>query len=924
MKNHSLKTKQLLLGIQLALALSTTTFARSNGASWISSLLFGAGTFGAASGIASRKQKHEKGFNHKKAIAHRLEAQQIHKDAISAYEEGDSDRALEMASNLRENYSDYFSNSTACFFLGTLLRSKNQHEDSYPCFKKFAEIKPDSELALSSLAECLLEMGEFNEAIECYTRALGINAGDSRSLFNRGVAYFSLDDISSAHNDWRAALEIGNQEASKLVEFYSSHIAEEISLVNYTRLLEQGRESRSNRELDDSYTLLTKAINIGIQLLKSGVNIDLTKAYIERGATQRLAESFSKAVEDYEKAEKNAGMPLPEIAAEYADALSSLKRNKEAIIYYDLAIMWKPDQLLYFERALAKTSTNDAEGAILDYATSIDLNTDKEITWKSYINRGCLKAHIDEPLEAEQDFLAGLELNPGDTIGREWLARTYSELKRYDDAIEQLTKALDTDSTYWSAYRLRGLLNLGKYEYRSALKDLRKYAENGGEDDSVQEKIKYIEAKLKTLIEPSDLLEPSDNLAEWRTAQALLARNAAYIQTYERYLEKLEPGELAEQFEGLIEQLGEEYLNQVRVSAKYKNGYRLFRLRNLTYATMAVNMNGERLEDREAFGKYFLHSIFDDADTVLRELIRGDEIDRQIEEANTLEDYVVYACSCYCNKLLNLIDNGLREEGDCGEQFEEFLRLHRAAEERRNVDEIYVMREAMIWTIASTNIDLVTSAGESDAFEVKAFEVLSATNRYFSDYGEGPYRKEDIIDAICKHRITQLEDENGTKSSSDEEYRQKLDQMSISDLTEVAAKLEDITLRDFLNYWGREGRKSFEEKRKAAEKTEYTIEQLRQAVINDYAFQCYQDGGTKGDETSLKDYKLQVQSWTWDELIEETHIISEEEGFRFSCSLSDYMDSWLNRSEYANLKYIENDDGSTTIESVVSEPEGGE
>ena len=54
------------------------------------------------------------------------------------------------------------------------------------------------------------------------------------------------------------------------------------------------------------------------------------------------------------------------------------------------------------------------------------------------------------------------------------------------------------------------------------------------------------------------------------------------------------------------------------------------------------------------------------------------------------------------------------------------------------VDEIYVVREAMIWTIASTNVDLVTSAEDSDAFEAKAFELLSKTNIMGSTTGMDP------------------------------------------------------------------------------------------------------------------------------------------------------------------------------------------
>ena len=93
---------------------------------------------------------------------------------------------------------------------------------------------------------------------------------------------------------------------------------------------------------------------------------------------------------------------------------------------------------------------------------------------------------------------------------------------------------------------------------------------------------------------------------------------------------------------------------------------------------------------------------------------------------------------------------------------------------------------------------------------------------------------------------------------------------------------------------------------------EYSIEQLRQAVINDYAYLCYQDGGTKPDEKTLEDYKNEVAEMSWEELMRETSV-DEDEDPQLKFSLLDYMESWLNRSGYADLKYIQNEDGSTTL-----------
>ena len=94
--------------------------------------------------------------------------------------------------------------------------------------------------------------------------------------------------------------------------------------------------------------------------------------------------------------------------------------------------------------------------------------------------------------------------------------------------------------------------------------------------------------------------------------------------------------------------------------------------------------------------------------------------------------------------------------------------------------------------------------------------------------------------------------------------------------------------------------------------TDYTIDQLRQAVINDYAYLCFGDGGTQSDETSLEDFKLNAASMSWEELMEETSVINSDNP-KLNYQLSEYMGAWLNKTEYAEMKYLKNEDGSTTL-----------
>ena len=94
----------------------------------------------------------------------------------------------------------------------------------------------------------------------------------------------------------------------------------------------------------------------------------------------------------------------------------------------------------------------------------------------------------------------------------------------------------------------------------------------------------------------------------------------------------------------------------------------------------------------------------------------------------------------------------------------------------------------------------------------------------------------------------------------------------------------------------------------------FTIEQLREAVINDYAYLCYEDGGTEEDEISLEDFKTARLTDTWDELMKETSVNCEvKTGKPGESTLEDYIETWGGESVYVDVVYIKNEDGSTTL-----------
>ena len=92
--------------------------------------------------------------------------------------------------------------------------------------------------------------------------------------------------------------------------------------------------------------------------------------------------------------------------------------------------------------------------------------------------------------------------------------------------------------------------------------------------------------------------------------------------------------------------------------------------------------------------------------------------------------------------------------------------------------------------------------------------------------------------------------------------------------------------------------------------TTYTINELRVAVINDYAKLCVEDGGTQADEISLADQGVKVAKMSVEDLISESWFIEGSE----DCTLEGYIDCFLPQSSYAlEHEFKTNDDGSTTL-----------
>lgn len=207
--------------------------------------------------------------------------------------------------------------------------------------------------------------------------------------------------------------------------------------------------------------------------------------------------------------------PVPEYmvisgrAKQYYDG----QQFEQAVREYTMAVNLKPDEpSFYFYRGYSRYKLNQLDAALSDFNRSLEINPDSS---DAYAFRGLVKAMKREPDAALDDYNRSLSINPAqDWVYRErsvawemkgmfnealddinkaieysrkdgrFLSELYydralikNNLRRANDAMEDIEKAIDADPANARAYGFRGHLYIIKGDYHRALSDLNRSIE---------------------------------------------------------------------------------------------------------------------------------------------------------------------------------------------------------------------------------------------------------------------------------------------------------------------------------------------------------------------------------------------------------------------------------------------------------------
>jgi len=88
--------------------------------------------------------------------------------------------------------------SKSWFKKGLDLSEAGKYQEALECFEKAIEINPKEEIAWYNKGVALTNLGKHQEALECFEKAIEINPNYEKAWYNKGVALTNLGKVSGS------------------------------------------------------------------------------------------------------------------------------------------------------------------------------------------------------------------------------------------------------------------------------------------------------------------------------------------------------------------------------------------------------------------------------------------------------------------------------------------------------------------------------------------------------------------------------------------------------------------------------------------------------------------------------------------------------------------------------------------------------
>ncbi len=354
--------------------------------------------------------------------------------------------------------------------IGTLCQEQKKYDTAISVYDSILKLQPHNASVMVYKAECLAELNKNSDAIDLYKTALSLepnNASIKAKMFEllkktmsaeQVIAYikanmpdFTMDadsyyqfaydlhkanKIDDAITYYNETIKLDNKKIDAYINLSQAYRQKE----NYSEALNVIKKAQAiapeNKLVNEQYDIVIKDYTAN--------NFTLASNAFESG-------EYEKAIAEYKKITPPTADSYTGIAAAY----QALNNNTEAVNYYKKALELSPNS-----------------SDLPYYIASIYLNINDLTSAKQYAKMAVSR---NQSNKQAKDILTYIEEKEADDIITK--AISLYEGKKYSEAVELLTKIINTNTNNASAYYYRAMCydELKKYEnaisdYKSTLK----------------------------------------------------------------------------------------------------------------------------------------------------------------------------------------------------------------------------------------------------------------------------------------------------------------------------------------------------------------------------------------------------------------------------------------------------------------------
>jgi YVTN family beta-propeller protein len=298
--------------------------------------------------------------------------------------------------------------------LGTMLAEKKLYEEAIECYEKALQINPNYVQSWLNRGQALYSQAKYEEASESYYRAIRIDQNNVSAWLNRGQALYSQAKYEEAIKSYDRVIEIDPKNVSAWLNRGQA-------------LYSQGK----NKEAIESYDRVIK------------IDQNNVSAWLNRGQALYSQAKYEEAIKSYDRVIEIDPKNVNALDGK-ALALESLGNYKDAKSYYSkVKELYKKTIDEITERANSDYSKERYEEAIKSYDRVIEIDPKNVSAW---LRRSDSLYHQGKYEEAIKSYDRVIEIDPEDNVNalnRKALA--LEGLYKYQEAIKLFNQAIEND-----------------------------------------------------------------------------------------------------------------------------------------------------------------------------------------------------------------------------------------------------------------------------------------------------------------------------------------------------------------------------------------------------------------------------------------------------------------------------------------------